>query len=74
VKICARRAGLEHFGGLNELRCQKPHAIENLIQDETRRTALGRAAQTRIREKFSANVIVPRYETLYRRVCGRLKD
>jgi N-acetyl-alpha-D-glucosaminyl L-malate synthase BshA len=47
-------------------------AIENLIQDETRRTVLGRAAQTRARENFSANVIVPRYESLYRRVCGRL--
>jgi glycosyltransferase involved in cell wall biosynthesis len=45
-------------------------AIQNLIQDEKRRTTLGRAAQTRAREKFSAKVIVQRYETLYRRVCG----
>jgi hypothetical protein len=35
VKICARRARLEHFGGLKELRCQKPHAIENLIQGDS---------------------------------------
>ena len=47
-------------------------AVENLIQDETRRTTLGRAAQTRAREKFSAKVIVPRYEALYARVCGCL--
>jgi len=30
---------------------------------------LGRAAQARARELFSAAVIVPRYEALYRRVC-----
>jgi L-malate glycosyltransferase len=46
------------------------HAVENLIADPTRRLALGRAAQTSAREEFSAPVIVPRYETLYRRVCG----
>jgi hypothetical protein len=28
------------------------------------------AAQKRAREKFSAATIVPRYESLYRRVCG----
>ena len=45
-------------------------ATENLIQDATLRTMLGRAAQARARDKFSARIIVPRYETLYRRVCG----
>jgi N-acetyl-alpha-D-glucosaminyl L-malate synthase BshA len=49
-------------------------AIENLIQDETRRTTLGRAAQARAVEKFSATVIVPRYETLYREVCGHRRS
>jgi glycosyltransferase involved in cell wall biosynthesis len=48
-------------------------AAENLIQDATLRTILGRAAQARAHNKFSARVIVPRYETLYRRVCGILK-
>lgn len=43
-------------------------AAESLIQDATRRTMLGRAAQARAREKFSAAAIVPGYETLYRRV------
>ena len=47
-------------------------ATENLIQDATRRTMLGRAAQARARDKFSARIIVPCYETLYRRVCGLL--
>ena len=45
-------------------------ATENLIQNAALRITLGRAAQTRAGEEFSANVIVPRYETLYRRVCG----
>ena len=44
--------------------------IESLLRDPVRRTALGRAAQQRAREKFSAAAIVPRYEALYRRVGG----
>jgi N-acetyl-alpha-D-glucosaminyl L-malate synthase BshA len=46
------------------------HAVESLIGDPARRAALGRAAQQRAREHFSAAAIVPRYEALYRRVCG----
>jgi L-malate glycosyltransferase len=46
-------------------------AVESLIQDPIRRAALGRAAQVRARAMFSAAVIVPQYEALYRRVCGR---
>ncbi|MGD0652683.1 MAG: N-acetyl-alpha-D-glucosaminyl L-malate synthase BshA, partial [Verrucomicrobiia bacterium] len=45
-------------------------AVEGLIQDPSRRIGMGRAAQHRARERFSAEVIVPRYEALYRRVCG----
>ena len=44
-------------------------ALEGLIDDKARRSALGRAAQARARERFSAEVIVPRYEALYRRLC-----
>jgi glycosyltransferase involved in cell wall biosynthesis len=44
-------------------------ALEALIHDPARRSALGRAAQARARELFSADVIVPRYEALYRRLC-----
>src|SRR6266536_186394 len=44
-------------------------ALEGLIDDKTRRSALGRAALARARERFSAEVIVPRYEALYRRLC-----
>jgi N-acetyl-alpha-D-glucosaminyl L-malate synthase BshA len=44
-------------------------ALEGLINDKIRRSALGRAAQARARERFSAEVIVPRYEALYRRLC-----
>jgi len=45
-------------------------AVESLIQDPARRAAMGRAARQRARERFSAEAIVPRYEALYRRVCG----
>jgi L-malate glycosyltransferase len=44
-------------------------ALEALIHDPSRRRALGRAAQVHARERFSAEVIVPRYEALYRRLC-----
>jgi len=47
-------------------------AVETLIQDEELRKKLGRAALARAQSQFSAAVIVPRYETLYRRVCGKL--
>jgi N-acetyl-alpha-D-glucosaminyl L-malate synthase BshA len=46
-------------------------AVESLIQDAALRTTLGRAAQARAHDKFSARVIVPRYETLYRRTRSR---
>lgn len=45
-------------------------AVESLIRDPIRRTALGCAAKDRARKMFSAAVIVPQYEALYRRVCG----
>jgi N-acetyl-alpha-D-glucosaminyl L-malate synthase BshA len=45
-------------------------AVENLIQDPMLRATLGHAAQLRAHENFSARVIVPRYEALYRRICG----
>ena len=44
-------------------------ALESLTDDKIRRSDLGRAAQARARERFSAEVIVPRYEALYRRLC-----
>lgn len=44
------------------------HAIESLICDPDRRLGLGRAAQQRAREHFSAAAIVPCYETLYARI------
>jgi N-acetyl-alpha-D-glucosaminyl L-malate synthase BshA len=44
-------------------------SLEALIHDPARRAALGRAAQVRARELFSAEAIVPRYEALYRRLC-----
>jgi L-malate glycosyltransferase len=44
--------------------------IEGLIQDPRRRTTMGQAAQRRATENFSADIIVPRYEALYHRVCA----
>jgi N-acetyl-alpha-D-glucosaminyl L-malate synthase BshA len=46
-------------------------ALETLIREPGRRIALGSAARQRAEEHFSAEVIVPRYEALYRRVCGQ---
>ncbi len=45
------------------------HALEDLIRDKARRDALGRAAQARARDSFSAQIIVPQYEALYRQLC-----
>ncbi len=49
-------------------------AVEGLIQDPARRAALGRAAQHRARNLFSAEAIVPRYESLYHRVILELRN
>lgn len=57
---------LARFGDLDAL----ARAAEELIRNPERRTALGRAAQQRAAALFSADVIVPQYEALYRRVCG----
>jgi L-malate glycosyltransferase len=45
-------------------------SVENVIANPAKRAAFGEAARRRAREFFSAEVIVPRYERLYRRVCG----
>jgi N-acetyl-alpha-D-glucosaminyl L-malate synthase BshA len=45
-------------------------AVENLACDPSRRGELGHAAQVRARKLFSADVVVPLYQALYRRVCG----
>jgi L-malate glycosyltransferase len=49
-------------------------AAENLIQDATLRTTLGRAAQAPAYDQFSAKTIVPRYETIYWRVRDTSKS
>jgi N-acetyl-alpha-D-glucosaminyl L-malate synthase BshA len=45
-------------------------AVESLIADPARRITLGEAARRRASARFSADVIVPLYEALYRRVCN----
>ncbi len=44
-------------------------AIETLLRDSARRQRMGGAARIRARERFSADVIVPQYEALYRRLA-----
>lgn len=44
-------------------------ALERLIDDAALRSAFGRAAQKRAREHFGADVIVPRYIDIYRRLA-----
>jgi L-malate glycosyltransferase len=43
--------------------------LDGLIREPVRRTTMGQAARRRARDHFSAEVIVPRYEALYRRLC-----
>jgi N-acetyl-alpha-D-glucosaminyl L-malate synthase BshA len=45
-------------------------SIHALLNNPTRRAALGRAARQRARDHFSAAAIIPRYEALYRQVCA----
>lgn len=44
-------------------------ALESLLRDPVRRAAMGEAARNRARAEFSAEAIIPRYETAYRRLC-----
>jgi L-malate glycosyltransferase len=43
--------------------------VTRLLDDAGLRTRLGQAARDRAQERFSADVIVPQYEALYREVC-----
>jgi len=45
-------------------------AAESLIRNPARRAAMGMSARESARRRFSADVIVPKYEALYRQVCG----
>jgi glycosyltransferase involved in cell wall biosynthesis len=46
------------------------NAAEKMIGNPEMRRAFGRAARERAHALFSAKVIVPRYEALYRKVCS----
>jgi N-acetyl-alpha-D-glucosaminyl L-malate synthase BshA len=45
-------------------------SLQRLLDDRSLRAEFGEAARNRAREHFSASVIVPRYESLYRKICG----
>ena len=57
---------LAPFGDVDVL----ARGVEGLLRDPARREAMGRAARERAGKLFAAEVIVPRYEALYRRVCA----
>ena len=65
VTVSGETGLLVPFGDVDAL----ARGVESLLQDPIRRAAMGRAARQRARDKFSAEVIVPQYEALYRRVC-----
>jgi glycosyltransferase involved in cell wall biosynthesis len=46
-------------------------AAQQLIENPEMRGLMGRAGQQRAHELFSPEVIVPRYEALYRRLRGK---
>lgn len=48
--------------------------VEALIHDPQRRLELGRAGKTIARERFSPEMIVPKYESLYYRICPETKN
>jgi L-malate glycosyltransferase len=47
-------------------------AVESLIHEPAHRSAMGRAAKNLALGQFSADVIVPSYEALYRRESGKI--
>lgn len=47
-------------------------SINKLIEDEKLRASMGQAAKNQAEEKFSADVIVPQYEALYRHHLSNL--
>jgi len=53
---------------------QAAHAVEKLIQDVALRTNLGANAKSQAKEKFSAEIIIPRYERLYRSLFENGRD
>ena len=49
---------------------QLARAAESLIQNPTLRAAMGKAGKSRAQERFSAETIVPQYESLYRKITS----
>jgi L-malate glycosyltransferase len=46
-------------------------ALDDLVENDGSRNAMGAAGQRKARERFSAAAIVPQYEALYRRLSSR---
>jgi glycosyltransferase involved in cell wall biosynthesis len=45
----------------------------DLLTDASRRETIGRAAAEDVRSRFSADAVVPRYESIYEEVLARPK-
>jgi glycosyltransferase involved in cell wall biosynthesis len=45
--------------------------VDEMLSDARRRKELGMAAAAVAKERFSAEAIVPQYESVYERICGR---
>jgi len=54
------------FGDIDGL----ARSVERLIDDKILRERMGKAGQVEARKKFTAEAIVPQYESLYRRRCS----
>jgi glycosyltransferase involved in cell wall biosynthesis len=48
--------------------------VDALIHDKQRRLEFGRAGRSIAQERFSAATIVPKYESLYYRICQLTTD
>ena len=66
VTLAGETGMLAPFGDTTALAA----GIEALWRDPARRRAMGAAARVRAREHFSAAVVVPKYEALYRRLVA----
>ncbi len=45
-------------------------AAVGILEDEALGRSMGEAGRRRAEETFSTDLVVPRYEALYERVCG----
>jgi glycosyltransferase involved in cell wall biosynthesis len=57
---------------VGDCRCMAAHALA-VLRDDDRREAMGRAARKKAVERFSPELIVPKYEKVYERVLNAVR-